>query len=168
MSHETSLVYLRKLPVQEKVSFDLLLQLGSLCLRNFCLCVISQRGSKRTGHGTNSASRLLSTCFECMDSMLRTTRSKPISSATSPITAAGRFPSPSLSTNVKSLNPPAKNGRKLWSEAGRTYLPCVYSISSDTNMQYLLHQQHHLILSMMKGNQRAAVNLKTKEPDRKL
>jgi hypothetical protein len=69
---------------------------------------------------------------------------------------------------VKSLNPPAKNGRKLWSEAERTYLPCVYSISSDTNMQYLLHQQHHLILSMMKGNQRAAVNLKTKEPDRKL
>jgi hypothetical protein len=38
---------------------------------------------------------------------------------------------------VKSLNPPAKNGRKLRSEAERTYLPCVYSISSDTKMQYL-------------------------------
>jgi hypothetical protein len=48
-----------------------------------------------------------------MGSMLKTTRSKPISSATSRITDVEHFPFPNLSTNVKSLNPLAKNAIKL-------------------------------------------------------
>ncbi len=100
--------------------------------------------------------------FECMDFLLKTTRSKAISSSTSPIMVVERFPCPGLSTNVKSLNPLAKNAKKLQSKVEKTYFPCVYNIYLDTKMQYLLHQQHHLILSMVKRNQKVKVNPKNK------
>lgn len=69
--------------------------------------VRNYKGSKRTGQGTNSASKLLSMCLACMDSMLSTTKSKFMSSAISPITTAGRLPSPALSINLNSSKPPA-------------------------------------------------------------
>lgn len=79
-----------------------------ICRSAPCPC---QSGSSRTGQGMNSASKFPSTCFECIASMLSTTKSKFHSSATSPMIAVGFCPSPRRSINLNSENPPAQ---KQW------------------------------------------------------
>ena len=72
----------------------------------------SQSGNNSTGQGTNSASKLASMCLEWIDSMLRTTRSRLRSSATSPTTAAGILPSPNRSKRENSSQPPDTSHQK--------------------------------------------------------
>ena len=82
-------------------------------VHKLCHCPCrTQSGNKSTGHGTNSASRLASTCLEWMASMLRTTRSRLRSSATSPTTAAGILPSPNRSKREYSSQPPGAPKQK--------------------------------------------------------